>query len=151
MSREFPRSALVAFAAIAALIAVVVLVVRRGGTLPDGPEPVAWNRAPCAHCHMLVGEPPHAAQLITGDGDVLDFDDPGCLLLYIAQERPLIHRMWFHHSTEDRWLADGEVAFADAAVTPMGYRLIAVDAGTPGALTLEDAKQQVLAIARSQP
>ncbi len=48
---------------------------------PDAVEPVAWDRAVCARCSMLVGASARfAAQLQTEDGTVLDFDDPGCLL-----------------------------------------------------------------------
>src|SRR5262245_20768546 len=92
-----PRLAL---AALGALVAVaVVALVLRGHPVPDGPVAVAWNQQPCAHCRMLVGEPRHAAELVTRDGDVEFFDDPGCLFHYLHEQTPDVHRLWFHDST----------------------------------------------------
>src|SRR6185436_17764415 len=51
-------------------------------SIPDAPTAIAYDREACAHCHMLIGDPRYAAQLVTEAGDVLDFDDPGCALRY---------------------------------------------------------------------
>jgi copper chaperone NosL len=114
------KATAIAAAVIASLVAVVIVVVRGSGELPDQPQPVAWDRETCAHCHMHVGEPRHAAQLVTTDGDVLVFDDVGCALDYLADRDPSIHRLWFH----------GE-----------GDALVAVEAGTPGATPLAEVQR----------
>lgn len=129
-------------------LALVVLglgavLVLRGKSIPDGPEPVAWNRQSCAHCRMAVGEPAHAAQLITTAGDVLFFDDPGCLLRYVDEHHPAVHRIWFHHAGEDRWLAADDTGFVTGATTPMGFGLAATERTTPGAIGLDQARQVV--------
>jgi copper chaperone NosL len=111
--------------------------------VPDQPTPIAYDREACAHCHMLIGEPRYAVQLVTRDGLVVDFDDPGCALSYLATARPAVHRLWFHDSRSDRWLAARDVRFVAGAETPMGYGLAAVDAATPDALTLEAATARV--------
>ncbi len=139
LSRIF--MALVAVAFMGAIVAAVV----RSEALPDGPEPVAWDRTACDHCHMHVGEPPFAAQLQTKDGAVLHFDDPGCLLLHLEQAQPQVHALWFHHVKEDRWVHGDAVAFVDAAPSPMGHGLGAVDAGTAGAITLQQATERIRA------
>jgi len=141
--REVPWFKLGALALVIAAIAGVVLVVRGGQQLPDGVQPIEWHRQACAHCQMLLGEPAHAAQLITTDGDVLGFDDPGCALRYLEERRPTVHRLWFHHGTADRWLTDREVAFTTGASTPMGFGLLAVERGTPGAIDLAAARARV--------
>lgn len=110
-----------------------------------GPQPIAWDREPCAHCRMLIGEPRFAAQLTTVDGDVRSFDDPGCLLAALASGDPRVRALWFHHVREDRWLDAAHVAFEEGARTPMGYGLGAVDAGPPGALSLDEARARVAA------
>lgn len=117
-------------------------------SIPDAPTAIAYDREACAHCHMLIGDPRYAAQLVTADGDVLDFDDPGCALRYLAEVHPRVHRLWFRDAARDRWIAASEVRFARGAVTPMGYGLSATDASTPGALDLEHATALV---ARSAP
>lgn len=136
------------FAVYALVIAVVAaaaaLVIHLGQALPTGPEPIAWDHEACAHCRMSVGEPRFAAQLQTTDGRVLDFDDPGCLLRYLDDHKVQIHAVYFHHFKEDRWLPIDKVAFvSSASPTPMGYGLGAVDAGTPGSITLEEARAKL--------
>ena len=131
------RRALVALVAIVAVIGGLTLVVRGGGALPDAPRAVAWDHEVCAHCHMHVGEPRSAVQLVTDAGDVLVFDDAGCALRYLAERRPAVHRLWFH-GEGDAWIAADAVAFVAAPATPMGSGLIAVPAGTPGARSLAD-------------
>jgi copper chaperone NosL len=130
----------IALAVLGVLALGVALVVRGSGGLPDEPVPVAWDRETCGHCHMHVGDPRYAAQLVTEDGDVLVFDDVGCALDYLAQHRPRVHRLWFH-GEGDRWIEAGEVAFLSAHTTPMGSGLVAVDAGTPGAKTLAEVRR----------
>lgn len=118
------------------LAAVVVLVVRGAGGLPDQPVPIAWDQEPCGHCHMHIGEPRHAAQLVTSDGEVVNFDDVGCALRYLQERRPTVHRLWFHGEGE-RWIAADQVGFLAGATTPMGSGLLAVDGDTPGARSLQ--------------
>jgi len=151
MPRDVPWFKLGAVAVVLALAGGIALLVRGSQQLPDEVQPIAWNRQPCAHCQMLVGEPAHAAQLITGEGEVLAFDDPGCALRYIDERTPTIHRLWFHHARADRWLTADEVAFTTGGDTPMGFGLLAVERGTPGALELEAARVHVRAQASRGP
>jgi copper chaperone NosL len=134
---------LVALAAVTAVGALVAALIMRGRPLPSGPVEIVWNRAPCAHCRMLVGEPAFAAQLVTRSGDVMAFDDPGCLLRYLDDQHPDVHRIWFHDSTSDRWLSPEEVGFVPGAATPMNFGLAAVPAGSPGAVSLADARKRL--------
>jgi copper chaperone NosL len=110
-----------------------------------GPQPIAFDREACAHCRMLISEARFAAQLETRDGEVQSFDDPGCLLAALAARSPQVRALWFRHYREERWLSGDEVAFVPGERTPMGYGLAAVAAGTPGALTLAQAKDRVAA------
>ena len=112
-------------------------------SVPDAPRPIAYDHEPCTHCHMLIGDPRYAAQLVTDDGDVLDFDDPGCALTYLVEHHPSVHRLWFRDSRGDRWLSAEETAFVPGATTPMGYGLAAVSKDTPGAIAMTDAKTRV--------
>ena len=107
---------------------------------PDGVQPIAWNAEACAHCHMLIGDPAFAAQIITEDGTVLSFDDPGCAARYIAEVHPKIRRAWFHAGKGDAWIPIADVAFVPVPHSPMGSGVLAVRRGTPGALTLGDLR-----------
>jgi copper chaperone NosL len=141
------RAVLAAAALLAAgLFARAVLDARRP---PEGPAPIAWDREVCAHCGMLISDPAFAAQLHTRDGQVMSFDDPGCLLSYEQMHAPDIHARWFHHHDGERWIAGARVAFRTVPRSPMGYGLAATDAGAAGALSLEQARERVLERARA--
>jgi copper chaperone NosL len=113
-------------------------------TPADGPQPIAWDREPCAHCRMLIGDPAFAAQLQTDEGVVASFDDPGCLLSAEASY-PGARALWFHHLREDRWIAGDRVAFVRVPRTPMGFGLGAVEAGAPDSVSLAEARAAVAA------
>lgn len=119
---------------------VCVATVRCGAGLPDDVQPIAWNAETCAHCHMLIGDPAFAAQVVTDEGDVLSFDDPGCAARYLRQNRGHVHRAWFHHGQSDRWLTAADARFVHVPASPMGSGLMAVEASTPGATSLEDVR-----------
>lgn len=128
------KKAIIAAAAIALLVTALI---RCGTQLPDSVQPIAWSSEACAHCHMLIGDPAFAAQVITTKGDVLSFDDPGCAARYLRDHRGKIHRVWFHEGRGERWLADRDVGFVRVASSPMGFNLMAVAKETPHAITLE--------------
>ena len=107
---------------------------------PDAPSAIAYDREPCAHCHMLIGDSRFAVQLVTDAGDVLDFDDPGCALRYLAEVHPAVHRLWFRDYRRDRWIAASDARFVRGVETPMGYGL-ATDAA--GAVRLDEASAMV--------
>ena len=89
--------------AVGALAMLVALVACRRA---EGPEPIAFDRESCAHCRMLISDPAFAAQLQTEDGQVFDFDDPGCLMRFREERAPRVRAVWFHHVREDRWLPE---------------------------------------------
>ena len=126
------------------LAAGFVWVVVRSQAAPDGPQPVVWDRQSCAECGMSVSDPRFACQLQTGSGDVLDFDDPGCLFRHLARETAPVHATWFRDFDADRWLSRGEAAFAPVAHSPMGYDLAAVSAGRADALDFDAARARAL-------
>jgi copper chaperone NosL len=121
--------------------ALVVLLVAACGARTAGPQPIAWDREPCGHCRMLVGDKAYAAQAIGSDGRATSFDDPGCLLAWLGEGRQA-KELWLHHLREDRWLRAPAVAFVVTERSPMGYRLGAVDPGTPSALAWDEARRR---------
>jgi copper chaperone NosL len=127
---------------VAAAVALTFLL-HRAAEAPDRPQPIAWDHEACAQCKMLIGEAGFAAQIVDEDGRAFDFDDPGCLLAYLATHTVRSHRVWFHDLTGDRWLGAGEVGFVEVPRSPMGYGLGAVAAGVPGALSYDAAAARV--------
>jgi hypothetical protein len=128
-----------------ALAGMVVWAIVGSRKPPVGVVPVAWDRQPCAHCSMLLGEPGFAVQLHTEDGEVLFFDDPGCYFSHLAAHAIAVHAAWFHDLREDRWLPQSAVGFLPVATSPMGWGLGAVEAGTAGSRSLAEARALVRA------
>jgi hypothetical protein len=134
-------------ALLAALFGAVVALgwfLMRAEAMPEGPQPVVWGKQACAFCRMHVSEPAFAAQLHTGEGEVLHFDDPGCLFSLEHARQPSVHARWFHHVREDRWLSGDDVGFIRVEPTPMGFGLGAVEASTSGAMNLDAAAKHAL-------
>jgi copper chaperone NosL len=124
--------------------AALALLLACGGDT-DAPTAIRYDHEACAHCHMLIGDARYAAQLVTDGGDVLDFDDPGCLITYLAEAHPRPRHLWFRDARGDRWLDADHARFVTGAATPMGYGLAAVSDDTPGAITLADARARLAA------
>lgn len=127
-------------------VLLLVVACSRGGL---GPMPIAYDKESCAYCHMLIGDPRFAAQLLTEDGDVVNFDDPGCLLRYVAEKHPRPRAIWFRDSRGERWLAAANTGFVRDPKTPMGWGVAAVERQTPGALSYDEASALVAHAERS--
>lgn len=110
---------------------------------PNAPPKIAWDHVACDHCGMLVGDPAHAAALVTREGETKVFDDPGCLFRYVVERKPSVAAMWF--SDGETWYRESQVAFATGYTTPMGSGLHAVPVGTPNALSVGEASARALA------
>ena len=133
------------FLLVIALLAIGVVFVRFNQViLPEGAVPVVWDGEVCGHCKMHVGDPRFAAQLQTTSGDVLNFDDPGCLFDYLQSHEVSAHAIYFRNYDEDGWLTGAEVAFLTVEDSPMGYGIRAVSKGTPEAKDIDWAKGQVM-------
>jgi hypothetical protein len=135
------RAVLLTLLAAAAAVAVL-LVVRYLERPPAGPLEPAWDRQTCAHCRMHLSERPFAAQAHTAAGEVLFFDDPGCLFAW-EEAGGAAAAIWFHHLREERWLAGADSGFVAAAPTPMGWGLGAVDREETGAIPVDEARRRV--------
>lgn len=105
-------------------------------------RPIIWDRESCSHCGMAISNARFACQLQTRSGKIYDFDDPGCLLTFLDEKHPQVRAIYFHALAGDRWIKAAEAAFVRGENTPMGYGFGAVPAGTPGAISLEQARRE---------
>ena len=129
-----------------AMVAISIAFVRFNRvTLPEGPVDVVWDGEVCSYCKMHVGDPRFAAQLQTTDGDVLNFDDPGCMFDYLDSHEASVHALYFRNHRADGWLSEQEVGFVAVEESPMGYGLAAVPRDTPEAHGIAWAKDHVRA------
>jgi copper chaperone NosL len=106
------------------------------------PRPIAFGTEACSHCHMTIAEPRYAAVLLTTTGKTLAFDDPGCLLSYLANEgiaAEKVQGVWFHSFLEPDSVypaARVRLVRSDTLRTPMASGLAVAREG-PGVAQLE--------------
>ena len=129
--------------AVALVVGVVTVVRYNQVVLPEGPVEVVWDREVCGHCKMHVGDPRFAAQLQTEVGDVLSFDDPGCMFEYLSKHDVTVHALYFRNHVGDGWLSEAEAGFLPVDDSPMGFGIRAVPADTPDAKDIEWARRRV--------
>lgn len=141
------RHAIVGVSFALLVVGGVAFAVMRTQALPEGPQPVAWDKEPCAHCHMHVSEPPFASHLILTDGRVLHFDDPGCLFRYVVANEPAVHQSWFRDHTQARWLSGESARFVTVPMSPMGY----LQGATTGPADLGQSFDEAVAAVRALP
>ena len=111
--------------------------------LPEGAVPIVWDSEVCTHCKMHVGDPRFAAQVQTVEGDVLNFDDPGCLFDYLDAHPRVVHALYFRNHESNGWLSAEEVGFLPVEDSPMGYGLRAVPSQAEGAHDIQWARTRV--------
>jgi len=134
------RQALLALAGAAALLA--------GCSRKEGPVDPVWGKQPCAHCAMLVADRRFAAQIETGDGERLYFDDIGCMVRYVEERGAQPAHRWVRDEAKDVWLDAGTARYHGGARTPMDYGFAA---GETGVLSFDDVRRGVLARKRASP
>jgi copper chaperone NosL len=136
---------------IALVLLVVVFIRYNQVTLPQGAVPIVWDGEVCGHCKMHVGDPRFAAQLQTTGGEVLNFDDPGCLFDYLQSHEVSVHALYFRNHDAGGWLTESEVGFLPVEDSPMGYGIRAVPKDTPEAEDTDWAKARVMARPHHRP
>lgn len=108
-----------------ALMLLSVLVLASCAPSYDQPLDPVWGKQPCAHCAMLVTEARFAAQLTTAAPERIWFDDIGCLVAYISENKPKVQGIWVRDADAPRWLAAKDAHYQDGAKTPMDFGFVA--------------------------
>jgi copper chaperone NosL len=117
---------------LAGLIAAGLL----GGCQPvdtSRPPTVRFGEEACASCRMIISDERFAAALVTATGEVLKFDDIGCLIRQEADPaRPEVVS-WVRNFQGQGWLKARDATFLHARsfASPMGYGLAALPPGQP--------------------
>jgi copper chaperone NosL len=79
------------------------------GCAPPTPGVIHYDSDACDHCRMTISDPAFAAQVVTGTGKVYRFDDPKCLVSFVAagQVSPsAIHSIWINDHAHPETLVD---------------------------------------------
>jgi copper chaperone NosL len=112
----------------AALLAWTFLLAGCGPTDKNRPPTVRFGAEACAHCRMIISDERFAAARVGLDGEILKFDDFGCLLEREANDVRPAAACWVHNFRGPQWLNARAAIFVAApnVVSPMGHGLAAV-------------------------
>ncbi|NNV06959.1 nitrous oxide reductase accessory protein NosL [Geobacillus sp. C56-T2] len=110
------------------LAAFMLLVMSMMGCQQQ-PEPVAIdeNKDKCEVCHMAVGNNPFATELVLNHGQVLKFDDIGCMYEWRKEHKnETVEAAFVRDYETGDWLEAEKATYVyDRAIrTPMAYNVI---------------------------
>ncbi len=117
------------------------------------PRKVNYDRDVCAQCLMGIADQPYAVQAINSSGQVLWFDDIGCLVNYtktpswkkFINNRP--YKIWVGNSngaSGDKWLELQKAYFTYGKHTPMGYGYSAVKTPSDSSFTFIQVEKRII-------
>lgn len=118
------KAAVIAFAAVAALAAALVLL---RPSPRSGPEPIRYGRDACARCRMLLSEPGFAGEIRDARGALTRYDDVGCLVRALRETRIQTPEAWIedHQAGQLVPLLTATLVAGERVRTPMGYGIVA--------------------------
>ncbi len=87
------------------------------------PLEVKDNKVQCPQCHMFIVGKAHTVQIITSDNKTHFFDDPGCAVLWLNEQKIDAKEttIWFFTQDTKKWKKAEDVLFSISDSTPMHY------------------------------
>ena len=114
---------------------------------PNG-RPVTFKPAgvTCPQCHMPLKSLTDSTQLIFKDGRVEVFDDPGCMVLWMEEQKidPSKVALWVYTRDTHRWIDAKKAHYSQTDPTPMGYGFGAYEKSAAGRLSFEEMRMRML-------
>jgi len=129
-NRRHPHPGIPLRRAAAAVIGVTLLAAG-SGCAAAAPAPLHYGSDACDHCRMTIFDPSFAAQIVTRTGKQYRFDDPGCLLEFMAsgQLAPAgVHSLWVNDRADPArrtTVAEAVFVVSDRIRAPMGGHMAA--------------------------
>ena len=114
------------------LVACLLLLAGCGAPRTDRPGEIRYGSDVCAECRMIIGEKRFSAAAADTQGEILKFDDIGCMRMHESKAGAAPSSYWVHDHATEEWI-NGKDAFfvqADGLITPMGYGLAAFSTRT---------------------
>jgi copper chaperone NosL len=130
-------------ARLAAWLLVCLLACTPGADVPADP---IWGKQACDHCVMLISEQQPAAQATLADGSRKFFDDVGCLVEWLKQEREPTRHLWVRSPQGQRWIDARAARYRGGQRTPMDYGFLAA----PEGLSFDELARAIEARARTK-
>lgn len=97
-----------------------------GASGPPTPREIVAGVDVCEYCHMTVDDPGWAAQWLEPGGKTLLFDEPGCLVAWLAAHPGEQGEAYFGDAEGTGWIPAAEAVFVrGGASTGMGFDIVA--------------------------
>ncbi len=130
---------------------VILMLLVSCSHAPDySPRKVNYDRDICAQCLMGIADQQYAVQAINSYGDVLWFDDIGCLNEYMKgpEWKKFVDgkkvQIWVGDSQhKDKWLDATKAYYTFGKHTPMGYGYSAVAQPGDSTFTYEQMLKRI--------
>ncbi len=131
-------------------VVLLLLVVSCNQVTDYSPRKVNYDRDICAQCLMGIADQQYSVQAINSYGDVLWFDDIGCLHEYMkgAPWKKFVGgkkvKIWVGDSRhKDKWLDAEKAYYTFGKHTPMGYGYSAVAQSGDSTYTFKQMFQRI--------
>ncbi len=106
---------------------IVLTIAGCGKTDLSQPPKLNYGSDTCAECRMIIQDERFASAVVTAGGEIIKFDDIGCMQIYQQQHAMPGSRAWVHDLESAEWLDAGSAVIERTPdrVTPMGYGIAA--------------------------
>ena len=114
---------------ILSLLFLLLLMLSCSDRHEDGPSAIYYGEDICERCKMIISEKEFASQYILSDGKTVKFDDVGCMIHYLHEEKPeLIKSVYVTDYDSGEWLnaEKGYFIWTEDVRTPMGYGILSL-------------------------
>jgi len=93
------------------------------------PTEISQNIDSCDVCKMGISEIDSAAQMILKNGKPVLFDDVGCMVVYIQDEKPEYEAAFVHDYHSKEWISFDQSTFVHnhSIDSPMSYHIAAFE------------------------
>jgi hypothetical protein len=97
-------------------------------------------------CHMFIVGKEHTVQVITKDNKTHFFDDPGCAVLWMNEQKIDLKdtTVWFYTQDTKRWKKLEDVVFSISDDTPMDYGFGAYENKKSGMIDFDEMSLKML-------
>ena len=110
------------------------------------PVELVWDRAVCKMCRMAVSDNRYAAQIVDTNGRAFFFDDIGCAVLWLNNQKKMANaRIWVNDKESSEWIEARQAnwIYGDQH-TPMGYGFAATKSAVENSLDFQTVTKRIL-------
>lgn len=104
------------------------------------------NKVQCPQCYMYLVGKKHTAQVIDTNHKTHFFDDPGCVILWVRDQKIDLDslKLWVYTMDTQEYIDMRKAFYAISDITPMEYGFAAYKQAKEGFIDFEEMKLRML-------